>query len=764
MIITIISCNCGSSVNSKKNISPAFKTLGTLSVFAGLCAASGVAQAQVTPAATDSAAAAKTAPAAGSKKAAGDNTLVVTGSSLPSLYLPSGLSDPKFTAPLADTTRTVTIIPEKVLQEQQATTLTEALKNSPGVGAFFSGENGSTNMGDAIMMRGIDTSGSIYSDGIRDIGSITRDTFNTQSIEVIKGPSGSDYGRTAPSGSINMVSKQPELYTGVDGSLGYGSASERRATLDYNQMLSDTAAFRVNVMGDKGNTKDRDHINHQKFGIAPSLAFGLGTKTRWYLDYFHEQQDNTPDGGVYTVGLPGYSSTNSILNNSGPVSRSTFYGTDSDYEHDMIDTFTSRLEHDFNDRTTLRNTTRWSEIRQRYLLSAVLGRTITETDGNVYGSRLMNSSNTVNKILTNQTNLTTKFDTFGMQHNISTGLELTREDYVSYPYAFAANSVNLLNPDADTAVSSATGYGSKARTNTLGVYAFDTLKLTQRIEFNGGLRLDSYKTHYTGDSATGHTDLSHSGNLVNWKAGALYHLTKEGNLYVNYGVSQQPPGGTDFKLTSDSTDRTSRSGENINFKPERAETSELGTKWSLLNKKLLLSAALFRTTIKNDAELDTTTNQYQQIGSKRVQGYELTAAGDITDNIHLMAGYTLQNTRTDKTSATNDGSSYIPFTPRHAFTSWATWDVTDDVTVGLGARYTGSMHKIKDGASGTPSSVDHYWVADSMATWRVNPTLDLQLNVYNMFNKKYIAALNRSGYRYTPGTPRTWMLTANVHF
>ncbi len=758
-------------MNTKKNISPAFKTIGTLGVFAGLCGIPGAVQAQL-PSTQ------KQAPVAGnttSKTAEGQtlknkqattegNTLVVTANALPSLYLPETISDPKFTAPLADTTRTVTIIPEKVLQEQQATTLTDALKNSPGVGAFFSGENGSTNMGDAIMMRGIDTSNSIYIDGIRDIGSITRDTFNTQSIEVIKGPSGSDYGRTAPSGSINMVSKQPELYTGVDGSVGYGSASERRATLDYNQMLSDTAAFRVNVMGDKGNTKGRDGVNHEKYGIAPSLAFGLGTHTRWYLDYFHEQQDNTPDGGVYTVGLPGYSNANSTLNNSSPVSRKTWYGTNSDYEHDMIDTFTSRLEHDFNDRTTLRNTTRWSEIRQRYLISAVNGKTITEENGNIYGSRLMNSSDTVDKILTNQTNLTTKFDTFGMQHHVSTGVELTQENYDSYPYAFASNSVNLLNPDPDTAVTRTTGYGSKARTNTLGVYAFDTLKLTHRFEINGGLRLDSYKTHYVGDSATGHSDLSHSGNLINWKAGALYHLTQQGNLYFNYGVSQQPPGGTDFKLTADSTDRTSRSGENIDFKPERAETSELGTKWNLLNKKLLLSAALFRTNIKNDAELDATTNEYQQIGSKRVEGYELSAAGDITDTFHLMAGYTMQNTRTDQTSATSDGSDYIPFTPRHAFTSWATWDVTDAVTVGVGARYTGSMHKIKDSASGTPASVDHYWVADSMATWRVNQTLDLQFNLYNMFNKKYIAALNRSGYRYTPGTPRTWMLTANVHF
>ncbi|WP_241609126.1 catecholate siderophore receptor Fiu [Rosenbergiella australiborealis] len=734
-------------MKNKNNVSPSLNVLGHLTLFTGLYGVIGSAYAADT-----------------SSTVKKNSDIVVTANALPSLYAPQKLSGTKFTSPIVDTTRTVQVVPHKVLQEQQATTLSDALKNSPGVGAFFSGENGSSNMGDAIMMRGIDTSNSIYVDGIRDIGSITRDTFNTENIEIIKGPSGSDYGRTAPSGSINMQSKQPELYTGVDASVGYGSASERRGTLDYNQMLNDTTAFRVNVMGDKGNTKGRNNINHEKYGIAPSIAFGLGTSTRLYLDYLHVQQDSTPDGGVYTVGLPGFSSTNSLLNNASRVSRKTYYGTNADYEHDVQDTFTSRFEHDFNDNLTLTNTTRWSEIRQQYLLSAVLGRSITTRNGEVYGTRLMNSSNTVNKILTNQTNLHATFSTLGVGHSVSTGVELTQENYNSYPYAFASNSVNLLNPSADTAVTPTTGYGSFGRTNTLGVYAFDTVTLTPRLSLNGGMRVDSYQTHYIGDSASGHSNLKQSDNLFNWKAGALYHLTENGNLYANYGVSQQPPGGVDFKLSSDTTDRTSRSGENINFTPEKAETAEVGTKWSLFHKKLLLSAAVFRTTIKNDAELDSTTNEYVQNGSKRVEGYELSAAGDVTDTLHLMAGYAQQNTRTDNTNSTSDGTNTLPFTPKHSFTSWATWDVADNVTLGVGARYVGTLHKIKDSASGTPSSVGHYWVADSMAAWRINSTLDLQLNVYNLTNKKYIAALNRSGYRYTPGAPRTWMLTANVHF
>src|SRR3546814_1746452 len=74
---------------------------------------------------------------------------------------------PKFTQPLVDTTQTIQVIGSDLFNEQGATTLTEALRNSPGVGTFYVGENGNTTTGDAVYMRGFDTSGSIFVDGIR---------------------------------------------------------------------------------------------------------------------------------------------------------------------------------------------------------------------------------------------------------------------------------------------------------------------------------------------------------------------------------------------------------------------------------------------------------------------------------------------------------------------------------------------------------------------------------------------------------------------
>lgn len=772
------------------NISPAFPVSGTLTVFASLC----VGLSAPAMSATGTALTAPAPVATSTKKAAApaDETLVVKGA-LPSLYLPQTLSDPKFTRPLADTTRTVTIIPQQVMQEQHATTLTDALKNVAGAGAFFAGENGSTSTGDTIYMRGIDTSSSIYLDGIRDISSTTRDTFNTESVEVIKGASGSDYGRSAPSGSINRISKQPLPGTSVAGSVSYGSGSERRATVDYNQMINDTTAFRVNMMGDKGHSNTRNNISHEKYGIAPSIAFGLDTPTRLYLDYEHVHQNNTPDGGIPTIGLPGYTAPSGFeaLNGSGKVNTHNYYGTDSDFDHSDSDTATLRFEHDFSDSTTLRNTTRWSETRQKYLLTSIMGgNTQITTHGSASAgdwdwARLINTKDALNKIVTNQTNLTSRFNTGDISHDISTGVEVTRETQINYGVrSLIAPAVNIYHPDSDVSIGGLTPTGADARgtTDTFGVYAFDTLQVTPAFELNGGVRLDSYRTRYSALSVCGGTgrgavscpegvasgtpvstvDTAKSGNLFNWKAGALYHLTPQGNVYINYGVSQQPPGGSNFQLAESGS---GNSANRTDFQPQKTATAEVGTKWSLFDNTLLLSGALFRTDIRNEVTQDPITLDYVQTGRKRVQGYELTANGNLTDKWHVMLGYTLQNAVVKEGSTvSNDGSSALSYTPKHAFTSWTTYQLTDKLLAGAGARYVGSMHRGTDGAAGTPDKVDSYWVADAMAGYRVNSNLDLQLNVYNVFNTHYVASINKSGYRYFPGAERSWMLTANVHF
>jgi catecholate siderophore receptor len=706
-------------------------------------------------------------------------------------YRVDRLSSPKFTQPLLDTTQTVNVITKELIQQQGATTLTEALRNSPGVGTFFVGENGATTTGDGIYMRGFDTSGSIFVDGVRDLGSISRDIFNIEQVEVTKGPAGTDNGRTAPTGSVNLVSKQPQLGDGVSGSVAYGSAQHKRATADWNQTLGSHSAFRLNVMGQDSGVPGRDKVENNRWGIAPSLAFGLQTPTRVYLDFLHVKQSNVPDGGVPTIGLPGYSSPDSsrrFLANAARVDPENFYGTDSDHDDVQADMFTAIVEHDFSPDVTLHNTTRWGRTRQNYLLTSFMGSSanlLTPNPADPSTWTIARSNPTfkqqVNRILTNQTNITATIATGSFTHSLSAGVELSQEKAgtVGLGTRSAWPAANLYDPSSDVGglIYGPTGAGSQGKTNTMAAYLFDTLKFNEQWQVNAGVRLDHYTTDFNSlvvcgarngpacgalpaGSVLPGVDASKSGNLPNYKLGVLYKPAANGSIYANFAVSQEPPGGNTLTFSA-----AANSADNPNLDPQKARTIEFGTKWDLLDEKLLLTGALYRTTVSNDLVQDPVDLQYYQVGKKRVQGIELSAVGKLTDNWAVSAGYTTMDAKVINGSAVaNDGSSDLAYTPKSAFTAWTTWRLPFNLTIGGGARYAGEMKRGTDSAIGTPAFTEAYWVFDAMASYPLNKQLDLQLNLYNLFDKDYVAAINKSGYRYTPGTPRSAMLTVNFRF
>lgn len=708
-------------------------------------------------------------------------------------YKVDKLSSPKYTQPVLDTTQTISIISKELFLEQGATTLTEALRNSPGVGTFYVGENGSTSTGDAIYMRGFDTSGSIFVDGVRDLGTISRDVFNTEQVEVIKGPASTDNGRTAPTGAINMVSKQPELGNGLTASVSYGSANQRRATADWNQAVNDHAAFRLNVMGQDSGVPGRDQVQNNRWGIAPSFAFGLGTATRVYLDYLHIKQDNVPDGGVPTIGLPGYSTpdpTRPFLTNAKEVDTSNFYGTTADHDRVNADMFTARIDHDFSDKLALHNTLRWGRTTEDYVLTSFMGTaanllTPNPLDPSTWTIARSNPTfkHANNRIITDQANATATFDTGVVTHNLSTGIELTQEKATTVGYASlngaAWPAANLYDPQWDVAVPpyGQTGAYTNGKTNTASAYVFDTLKFGERWQVNAGVRLDHYVTDYDSTVQCGSKGNPvcgplpaltvvpglnvHTGdNLYNWKLGVLYKLASNGTLYANYAVSAEPPGGNTLSFSTSAS-----SLDQPNLQPQRARTYEVGTKWELGEGRLMLTGALYQTTVSNELVQDPVTLLYYQVGQKRVQGVEVSAVGRLTEQWSISAGFTTMNASViNGTSVVQNGSSDLAYTPKRAFTSWTSYLLPFGLTIGGGARYNGELQRGTDGAIGTPAYTQAYWVVDAMASYPISRHVDLRLNLYNLFDKNYVAAINKSGYRYTPGTPRSAMITANVRF
>ncbi len=703
-------------------------------------------------------------------------------------------SSPKFVKPLLDTTQTIQIISSDLFQDQGATTLTEALRNSAGVGTFYAGENGNTTTGDAVYMRGFDTASSIFVDGVRDLGTVSRDVFNIEQVEVTKGPAGTDNGRTAPSGAINLVTKQANLSDGFQGSISAGTASQERVTADWNTRLAlDGAAFRLNLMAQDSGVPGRDEIEHKRWGIAPSLAFGLGSATRLYLNFLHVKQSNVPDGGVFTIGLPGYTTPDPDrpeLGNAPPVDPQNFYGTDADHDDVKADMFTAQLQHDFSEDLSLQNTTRWGRTTQDYLLTSYRGNADnlhTPDLGDPSSWTIARSIPTFkdhdNRILTNQTNLRLHSEAGNFANDLSAGVEFTREKLSTTHIAAVAGtswdpaSIYDPNPHADGLQWGPTGAAGEGKSDTAAIYAFDTLTLDQHWQINAGVRLDHYSTDFrstvvcTASGATACGDLpagtvvpgvddSISDTLFSWKVGALYKPTANGSFYANYAISQQPPGGSTLELSG-----SANSANNPIYDPQKAKTAELGTKWELLDQRLLLTAAIYRTEVSNEIVRDPVDQLYYQIGRKRVQGLELGVVGKLSDAWSVSAGFTTMDSEVlEGTNVSQDGSSDLAYTPDQAFTAWTTYITPFKLSLGGGARYAGEMKRGTDGAVGTPEYTESYWVFDAMASYPVNDHFNLRLNAYNLFDKEYVAAINKSGYRYTPGLERSFLLSADVRF
>jgi len=702
-------------------------------------------------------------------------------------------SSPKFTQSLQDTPQTIQVIDKRLFNQQGATTLTEALRNTPGVGTFYAGENGNTTTGDSIRMRGFDTSNSIFVDGVRDLGSISRDIFNTEQVEVTKGPAGTDNGRTAPTGAINMVSKRASSDPLLSGIVSVGVDGQKRASADINQPLEalSNAAFRLNAVWQDSDVPGRDHVNNKRVGLASSLGLGLGTGTRAFLNFLYVDQDNIPDGFVPTIGLKGWSPQAGLEPLVGhPVKSTNFYGTRQDHDDVTAKMASFILEHDFSDSLKLSNIARWGQTRQDYLLTAFMstGGNISATDPADLSSYVLARSlptirDAKNRILTDQLNLQASFATGGIEHDLSLGLEITSEKQLIHGTTSSGTlpAASLYNPDwndVSTYSYARNGALSRGKTETQAFYVFDTAKfLDGMLLVTGGVRVDHYKTTYMssavcnngtgrgavscGSSPVGSivttADLTAKDTLFNWKLGAVVKPAEPVSLYVNYALSQQPPGGDNFTLSAASN------ANNPSFDPQKARTIEAGVKWSALEGMLAVNAALFQTKVTN--EVNASDPSDIQSGSKRVRGVELSIVGNITDAWSISAGYTHQKTKvTNGSSIAADGTSSLTYSPDDAFTSWTTYRLPFGLEIGGGIRYLSGLHRGTDGAVGTPAFTKGYTVIDAILAYPVTDNVTLRVNAYNLLDKDYVASINKSGYRYTPGQPRTFLFSADFRF
>ena len=694
------------------------------------------------------------------------------------------VSSPKLTQPLLDTPQTISVIKKEIMKEQGISSVVEALRNTPGI-TLQLGENGNTSVGDAFQMRGFATDTSIFVDGVRDLAAVTRDTFNIEQVEVVKGPAGADVGRGAVSGYINLQSKLPQMDEFGTAAASLNSANNKRVSADYNRPLSDSSAVRVNVMAQDGGVVGRDQVKNQGVAIAPSLAFGLGTPTRVYLFSQHIRQDNRPDGGVPTIGLPGFYAADNLLKTGARVNSANYYGSSKDYEKVSTDMLSAKIEHELGKTVVLRNITRYGRATMDRVLTGVNGLSApTANSASWTAVRTRQRVDRENEILANQTNLTAELELGGFSHSLSGGIELMKESQnlptFAVPTGVAIAPANLYAPDANVnlPIPQANGAYTNGSTTTLALYAFDTLKLNKQWQFTAGIRYERYRTESdvaTLSTAAANpslpvgtllpTSLKKTGNLLNWKTGLVYKPAANGSVYAAMASSFTPPGSSNFALSATTGNINSPALE-----PQKTTNLELGTKWELLDKRLALSAALYRTDNQNEVvTVDATSNTFAQFGKRRVEGVELGVVGQITPAWQISAGVATMKTRVLQGSTGNNAAGAASrWSPDLSATLWSSYKINPQWTVGGGARYVSEQKRVVDPA--LPLAVQNmpnigsYTVADALLSFQATRKISLQLNVYNLFDRDYVASLNNSGARYSPSAKRSAQLTANLQF
>ncbi|MDH1674030.1 TonB-dependent receptor [Comamonas aquatica] len=694
------------------------------------------------------------------------STVTVQESATPSLKVDTAPSA-KFTAPLLDTPKTVQVINEELIKQSGATSLQEALKATPGI-TFGNGEGGSPT-GDQPFIRGADAQSSTFVDGLRDIAAGTREVFNLESVEVIKGADSAYAGRGGAGGSINLTTKKAKADNFISGDVGLGTDNYKRATLDLNRKLGETIGFRLNAMAHDADVPGRNGPENQRWGIAPTVTFGMGTPTEVTLSWQHLQTDNVPDGGVpylysntAAATLPGGSTVRPTYGNS----RENWYGlTNRDYEKEKSDLFTASVEHKFTDANKLRNSLRYSKSKQDYVWTQP-----DDSKGNVingYVWRRGNARVSETTTLQNVTEFTGKEQTGSVGHSYAFGLELSKEKAEVRSAAIQSSSssctavsdpwcTTLSNPSgANAAWNFAWTLPTQPTVNqidTVALYGFDTLKFNDQWLLNAGLRVDHYRLSASGPAggrgATAYPayDLERSDTLFNYQLGLVYKPAANGSIYASLGTSSRPGGST---LGNGNEDLSTTTNALADLKPEKTRSMELGTKWDLLDKKLGLTAALFRNEVTN---VRITENGVTYMGgNKVVNGVELGFNGQILRNLNVFGGYTYMDSEQKDLGLNNVGNGLpFPNTPKHSFSLWASYKPMAKLTLGLG------LYAQSDVAQGyVRSSVDDgivtkgvagYSRYDAMASYQFNPNLALQLNVYNLTDKVYYTGVRSPHY------------------
>lgn len=739
--------------------------------------------------------------------------IIVTGE----IYQPHQES-PKATRSVRDTPQTVTVITAETIEQQNLLTLRDMLSTVPGI--TFGAAEGGTPPSDQINFRGYSAGTDITQDGVRDSAAYSRsDSFNLEQLEVVNGANSVQSGAGSVGGSINIVTKRPLANTRVTASAGVGTDDYYRGTVDANLRVNELIAVRLNAMAHKNDVPGRDVENYERWGIAPSIAIGVAGPTKLTIQYLHQEDDNIPQYGV-----PYYK--NAFNDGLVPgVDRGSYYGyRNVDTQEITVDQATLIASHEFSDRVSVRNLTRWQQVSQLTFVGPpqgtyCLASGVTPTGGsctvNVAGFGNFTVPNgyyyiggprgtyrdSKNELMYNQLDLSAKFDTGPIEHTLTFGGSASWEKYTLNNGNALRNAdgtafytryplVNIANPNdvvQGPTLPAGFSYGSNVYTGPVNkivtarqqgevtnyaLYLFDAMKLG-KFELNGGVRWESNRGFNRNGIATQvYTD--NDAKLFSYRVGLVYKPVEAVTLYVSHGTSKTP--------SQNSVNGSCVEATTCNVRPESAKNYEVGAKAELAGGRLLLSAAAFRNE-RDQYRVDSgdpLVPSQSLDGHSRVDGIALSAVGNITPRWSVTANYTYLDSELIQSvsdnclanpgtgSCTNTAANPDPLagaklanTPDHSGSLFTTYELPFGLRIGYGVTYQGKF-AFSAANTGVIYS-DAYWVHSAYLNYEFTKTLSAQLNVKNFTDELYFTRIRNNGWA-TPGDGRSAVLSINYRF
>ncbi len=659
---------------------------------------------------------------------------------------------------LRDIPQTVTVMTERLMNDRNLDDFKEVLKTTAGV-TFLAGETGEED----ARLRGfsLTQAGDVYVDGLRDVAIMERDTFNHDRVEVLKGSASMLFGKGSTGGVVNQVSKSPLLIDQHEASYTYGTGNTHRITGDFNFITGENAAFRLNAMVQES---DNFGAKQDKRGIAPSFSWGIGTRDEFSIGAYYLTTEGRP---IYNH--PWRLSSDGKINTTLPARN--FYGLESDYNNTESKYVTLGHIHRFDDNGELNTRLRWGNYKRDMLASTIGFQNSGITLGQINESTVLTRGSKGrigdSDVLQAQSDYSNTFNWGGKKHAVLAGVDYYDDDAKrNQSYANTTprptTIVGAPNNGAWVVDGRAPVQWNTFTSRNLGLYAQDTVSLTNTLKLVGGLRYDDFSASYRNPAGTISNKISDS--LVSPRVGLIFQPDELTSYYVSYGTSYNTSGDTyQFGNLGATTNRAA------NTPPEKSRNIEIGSKFELFERRALLGVAMFYSEKYNERNTDPDTAAAQELlsGKRHATGMEFNLAGRISPKWEVFFNHTwIPDAKIDRSNvvrAANGGGAQVQgdrpgLTPKHSGSVWSTYAITSKIRAGAGITYRSKQNP--EGSRAVYAS--GFGVVDAMVEYAIDDKTSVKLNVNNLFDKVYADGLYRGFY--IPGAARSVQLTLKTRF